>query len=675
MENFVRETLISCINVLIKRSWLEDTEERRQAILHRITELLNTDLFGKRLSLMLLNGLVSEFSSEKSAQVGLTWDFHNRCKAAFEKSELRHVFDIALQVLRAALDSRDWWANAPDGQVLVNAALAALSSCLSWDFAKDDTCLKTTFAKRGEEYEDVMTTPDFPETWRDVLVRPDVLDTFFLAYVRFQDNVGYLSKCEECLIQLAGLRGRVFSDEASRKAYADHFMKGMTAILTNYPLVAKNTDPDDLGSIALALATIIRRFFSVYKISMLHDLPGFLPFLEQAGALSEATLHGMLEPTDDPFFEDAFEDLLCAWSALVTETLALHNPNPLNANNAPAFDAAGFLSVLRNVSGNLFARYLETRLQIVQNNIEDDIYESEVKDYIMYNDQLLMLSQLARLDAQRNIAKLHGVLVDRLERLGRWLAAPTQDEGYLSAIHEHMHWLILIAAFLLADTGMSEKPLLDENLVLLAASENGQSALVPGMDSIGALTKAVLDILDYVSVPTTDPRAPDLSPMVAESGMFFVARWVLTYLFIDSSDYKALPATLVAAYGRPEHGGRGPAVLDQILDLIGRNFRLWSTETDVLVQAIAALESFSKNKFLENATLSTPRFRDLVAYFLDSLATLPEDTHALLIETVARIVSGAPDENLRSAYLGSLGQAIDVSDRRACKRSWPVFPI
>jgi hypothetical protein len=48
LENYVRDTLISAITVVIKRGWLDDTEEKRQTILHRITELLNTDLFGVR---------------------------------------------------------------------------------------------------------------------------------------------------------------------------------------------------------------------------------------------------------------------------------------------------------------------------------------------------------------------------------------------------------------------------------------------------------------------------------------------------------------------------------------------------------------------------------------------------------------------------------------------------
>ncbi len=46
LENYVRDTLISAITVVIKRGWLDDNEEKRQTILHRITELLNTDLFG-----------------------------------------------------------------------------------------------------------------------------------------------------------------------------------------------------------------------------------------------------------------------------------------------------------------------------------------------------------------------------------------------------------------------------------------------------------------------------------------------------------------------------------------------------------------------------------------------------------------------------------------------------
>lgn len=60
-------------------------------------------------------------------------------------------------------------------------------------------------------------------------------------------------------------------------------------------------------------------------------------------------------------------------------------------------------------------------------------------------------------------------------------------------------------------------------------------------DSIGTVTKAVFDLLDYASVDPLDSRAPDLSPMVAETAMFFLGRWIMTYLFIEASDYKQLP--------------------------------------------------------------------------------------------------------------------------------------
>jgi hypothetical protein len=93
----------------------------------------------------------------------------------------------------------------------------------------------------------------------------------------------------------------------------------------------------------------------------------------------------------------------------------------------------------------------------------------------------------------------------------------------------------------LADTGLSEKPLLPEELLELASNENGRSPLSPDTDSIGALTKAIFDFMDYCSVNPLDPKASDLSPMVAETAMFFFGRWILTYLFIEAADYKQLP--------------------------------------------------------------------------------------------------------------------------------------
>ncbi|KAI9025604.1 armadillo-type protein [Hyaloraphidium curvatum] len=658
LEKYVRDTLFSCITVIIKRGWLDDSEEKRQAILHRITDLLNGDLYGKRLSLGLLHALLGEFSSEKSSSVGLTWDFHNRCKAAFEKEELRHVFDIALQVVRAALGSDSWWYPYADGQNLVGSALAALAACLSWDFSKKDTALGTTISKRPQEIDEVVGTPDFPETWRDVLVRPDVLDAFFTAYNKFSENEDFLGKCEECLIELSGLRGRVFGDEGSRKAYAEHFMKSMLPLLSSY-IASSSTDRDDLGPVLLAQSQMIKRFLSTFKLPLLHDLPSFLPFLQHAGRLTEISLKNMVDMNEDTWDEEAFDELLATWSTLVSDTVSLELSSTDTGTTGVSFDPAAFLTVLRDVAVTMFTQYVDTRLQIATRNVDDDVLEGAYKDYDAYCDQLVSLSMLARLDSQHSISTIHGQLLARLNMLKQWFSAPNQDPMYLSAIHEHTHWLILICSFLLADTGRAEKPLLPDELLRLAAAEDGRSALSPETDSVGALAKLVFDVLDYTCVDPNDVRAHDLSPTVAETSMFFLSRWITTYLFIEASDYRNLPHTFIASYGRPDHGGGGGHVLEFILDIMLRTFRLWSAEPDVLIQAITVLESFSKNKFLENAALMSPKFRELVSFFLGNLANLPEDTHALLIETVARIVSGAPDENLRSTYLESLGQAID----------------
>lgn len=110
----------------------------------------------------------------------------------------------------------------------------------------------------------------------------------------------------------------------------------------------------------------------------------------------------------------------------VADTINLQHA-PVPEGQASRFDPNIFLGVLRNVASNLFQRYIDTRLQIAQNDIEQEIYAGDGKDYELYSDQLVSLASLARLDPQRNLAKLHELLMDRLGRLQQWFAGATED--------------------------------------------------------------------------------------------------------------------------------------------------------------------------------------------------------------------------------------------------------
>lgn len=73
-------------------------------------------------------------------------------------------------------------------------------------------------------------TVTFPETWRNAIIRQDVLDTLFHVYhaVSNQPDLSHIAR--QCLVHLASIQGPIFTANLSRqessnarKAFIGHY--------------------------------------------------------------------------------------------------------------------------------------------------------------------------------------------------------------------------------------------------------------------------------------------------------------------------------------------------------------------------------------------------------------------------------------------------------------------
>ncbi|KAJ1343149.1 hypothetical protein BSLG_002175 [Batrachochytrium salamandrivorans] len=75
--------------LIIKLGYLRDTNEANDQLIGSIIQLLtNSDWHQRYSGLQLLIGILDEFSSTKATAIGLPYDFHRNCQAAFELSSL-----------------------------------------------------------------------------------------------------------------------------------------------------------------------------------------------------------------------------------------------------------------------------------------------------------------------------------------------------------------------------------------------------------------------------------------------------------------------------------------------------------------------------------------------------------------------------------------------------------
>jgi hypothetical protein len=146
------------------------------------------------------NALLGEFSSRKASAVGLTWDFHYKCRVAFEvtpyllnghlntqKHGLKELFHIVLGLLQQVVQRQQQSTPEKDDWLLFTTCLNAIDAVMNWEFASTgDAGLFRLLAGADVEWSP-QPTQKFPEEWRDFLLAPEFTDLFF--------SVTFITKC------------------------------------------------------------------------------------------------------------------------------------------------------------------------------------------------------------------------------------------------------------------------------------------------------------------------------------------------------------------------------------------------------------------------------------------------------------------------------------------------
>ncbi|EPQ30643.1 uncharacterized protein PFL1_01544 [Pseudozyma flocculosa PF-1] len=335
--------------------------------------------------------------------------------------------------------------------------------------------------------------------------------------------------------------------------------------------------------------------------------------------------------------EDTTDTLLSCWQVLLGALYREADDGAGGGKQPSAQLQILWQAVHGSIRDEVFHPYVTGRLQAAAMPSDGDgddgdaseHGEAAAKDRDIYSDQLITIAGLGRLSAADNLRTLHQLaqpLCQMLSAVAQGQAAPGPQE--LEKVWEQAHWLLLIAAHLVADEAKGETA---EVPSAIAGSQE------PDDPAVGLIVELGLNLVQTLSSHGAR-SAQATSPQVTETLLWFVARWTSTYLLID--DHSGFPTN--AAIQRTFSGDAGRKVLAFLLQRLRENLELWMSDSDVLVQLAAVVSSFTRSSGIMLHLLQLPEMESLVSAIVSGLDALPANTHGPLVSAVVScIYSGA----------------------------------
>ncbi|ELR19913.1 uncharacterized protein ACA1_111860, partial [Acanthamoeba castellanii str. Neff] len=670
LQNFVKSQLLQCVAVLIKREWVDiefpsptsqPNLQFKEATFQKILTLLGGEMHMKRQGVGLLLALVNEFSSKQTnSETKLPVTYHLKCNRSFADKELKQVLTWTMAFIHQFITNPASLQN--DGAFL-GSCLTLAAQVLSWDFedaqASSDGLLFTRTPPTGGDSTNAPLKP--PPHYRDIFVTShDILLCFFklLAMVEQNEDLSHLTRV--ALSQLASLSGNVFPDKAHQLQYLKTFLELLMPHMRKYTTILSSAGaPSSLspsfGDQMIGLSNILVRLVSNFRIEMFYQLPPVpaalgneCPLLFLSALASDVTFDAFLaefcaftcgclqslksvEEVEFSWNLDCFNYLTDAWLVFVGDVEEELGGGTTGEGNQAKWTAVK--ATLQKYTRNVFQLYVEARIAIAHSELEQDLVENEetCDDKKEFEEQLEAVGRLGRLDCAHSLHLVTSMLGDRL---AKWQGQPATGTG-LDVILEELHWLVLITGHVLANEPKDE----------LAHIPSAINALSDESDAVILATNAVMAVLQFqnscLTNETLDGFDDIVSPLLAETLLWFVSRWSATYLTIHRQKTPA-SERLAAAYGST--GGMIPNMIQFFFSSISSILMHWSgAEPNLAVQACELLLSLSKLPF-RMVLLQLDVYRNFCEAYVKqislALTSLSARLHRLLVEALVRMGSG-----------------------------------
>ncbi|ESO89303.1 hypothetical protein LOTGIDRAFT_106479, partial [Lottia gigantea] len=610
LQSYVREQILQTVAVILKRGTLDSKGTGCDNMFTDVTSLIGSGNVTMQLvACSMLTSLLNEYSSSsRTSNTGFTWEFHTKCKRAFETNNLKKVFLFCLQVLNE-IDAQP----SPltrEATAVLNRVLSITEQVLSWEFSPKSLLRRRVGLFETNNY--VTLKPN--EAWRDTLLDRNILQLFFKIHEKARFNSEMAHHSIQCIGQLASLNGVIFTNDESRKQYLQSFLDGFLHLLGSIEL----QDFENLG-----VATIFKNIFMMFPIKIFMALPE-THFQACVDHMTRLTCHmgrlAALEEAlhkDDCIYMDGYEKMLETWMQLTLEI----NQLPEGSLKPQATEV--FHSYLQcHISP---PEGLRSQVGHVDSGIDDEeLGELDEDDRDKFSDQLCCIGALARIIPEHSIPLLAKVLEERVSRLHGQLQRLQQhrdtsgtlnasfDTSILNILHEDLHWLVLVAAHVLTEEAEGETPMIPSNIMQYSittsqtidlhttlkvlASPGERVEDIPGSQSTDNVVRLISAVFRLCEVETraVNAKLTDcVSPQVGSTCMWFLRRWVLSYLLPDENYYSQMSMALQSAFGRDTDGAQW--VIAFLIQKIISNITTWSSEEQLVEDSLKVLVALLKN--------------------------------------------------------------------------------
>ncbi|KDN47942.1 hypothetical protein K437DRAFT_293968 [Tilletiaria anomala UBC 951] len=352
--------------------------------------------------------------------------------------------------------------------------------------------------------------------------------------------------------------------------------------------------------------------------------------------------------------EDATDALLGCWHTLVGSIrgqLALSGIG-VDAQALHTLWAA----VQVGLQDELVQPYIRGRLAAARISVEDhddDLFSEQgdeaQKDRELYSDQLISIGLLARINAAQSVRLLRDELRLRLSAaVGQGDAARAQTasaEAEAAALWEQIHWLLLIAGHVVADSNSGETPTPPIELTSLAnaaSADADEALLLEGfLGDVG-----IENFSRFAHMPVQV-----ISPQVMETYVWFIGRWATSYVLSSDGPFSASHSA-----GSVSRSETGVMALNSVTSALARVLETWTAEADVVKEVAATLKGFQLSETIPSILIEQQELRALLTAAINAMPVLPAGTHGDLLAALVGLlfVAQAQAQATAESYFGQV---------------------
>ncbi|XP_051186487.1 uncharacterized protein [Lolium perenne] len=664
-DGYVQSKVSAVSARLLKRGWLEFPDQEKGAIFFEVEQSIrgmhgpNRQFAG----INFLETLVSEFSPSTASSMGLPKEFHEQCQWSLEVKFLK---DFYVWAQAAVFNTADKILNSnvtiPEEKAC-SAALRLMLQILSWSFKptleheNSDAKIKSGLRSDAinlKKFERSLVKPG--SSWTDVLISSAHTTWVLNFYTTLRQKYSYDTlwgdspiavSCRQVIVQLCSLAGAVFPND-NGDAQIEHFMHILSAVIMWIEPPNVIAESIRNGGSESEFIDGCHALLSVASLTNSSLFDNLLKSIRQYGtinllsALTSEAVKSVLDNQneEETWGSDALDILLETWNVILGEADA--DKSPMSADGALA-------------ASNLFKIIAESHLKAAADSAFEDNDDAEYFHVSVSkrDEQLALYALIARAAADTAIPFLEQLFSERFARLSQ--QADVQNDPTRTL--EELYWLLLITSHVLTDSGEGETLLIPEALQAGFPNvvEVAQHPVVTLSWSIINFSRQCLD---------SGIRGRYFSPRLMEAVIWFLARWVATYLVpldvsreIDSMGKHGSQHSRKLLNSFAWENNQGELVLDFVV-LISM-VALTTYQGEIELQTLTCqklLATVVRRKHTCAYVVQLDSWRDLTTAFASgrSLFSLSGRLQRSLAETLACAASCIKDPEASVQYLRDL---------------------